>query len=65
MKTVVKDLFRKQDEFGEKEITVSGWIRNIRISKNFGFIELNDGTFFKNLQIDRKSVGRERVSCRV
>ena len=51
MKTVVKDLFRKQDEFGEKEITVSGWIRNIRISKNFGFIELNDGTFFKNLQI--------------
>ena len=51
MKTVVKDLFRKQDEFGEKEITVSGWIRNIRISKNFGFIELNDGTFFKYLQI--------------
>lgn len=51
MKTVVKDLFRKQDEFGGKEITVSGWIRNIRISKNFGFIELNDGTFFKNLQI--------------
>ena len=40
-----------QDEFGGKEITVSGWIRNIRISKNFGFIELNDGTFFKNLQI--------------
>ena len=51
MKTVVQDLFRKQDDFGGKEITVSGWIRNIRISKNFGFIELNDGTFFKNLQI--------------
>jgi len=30
---------------------VSGWIRNIRISKNFGFIELNDGSFFSNIQI--------------
>ena len=51
MKTVIKSLYRNTDEYGEKEITISGWIRNIRISKNFGFIELNDGTFFKNLQI--------------
>ncbi len=40
MKTVVKNLLRKQDEFGGKEITVSGWIRNIRISKNFGFYRI-------------------------
>ena len=46
MKTVVKKLFRNTDEFGGKEITVSGWVRTIRVSKNFGFIELNDGSFF-------------------
>lgn len=47
----VKDLFRKTDEYLEKEITIGGWIRKIRGSKNVCFIELNDGTFFKNLQI--------------
>ncbi len=51
MKTVIKSLYRNTDEHGGKEVTISGWIRNIRISKNFGFIELNDGSFFKNLQI--------------
>lgn len=51
MKTVIKSLYRSTAEYGGKEITISGWVRNSRISKNFGFIELNDGTFFKNLQI--------------
>ncbi len=51
MKTIVKKLFRETEAFGGKEITVSGWVRTIRISKSFGFIELNDGSFFKNLQI--------------
>lgn len=51
MKTVIKSLYRNTETYGEKQITVSGWIRNIRISKSFGFIELNDGSFFKNLQI--------------
>lgn len=51
MKTIVKKLYRETDAFGGKEITVSGWVRTIRVSKNFGFIELNDGSFFKNLQI--------------
>ncbi len=50
-KTVVKALYRQRSEFGGKEISVSGWIRTMRVSKNFGFIELNDGSFFKNLQI--------------
>ena len=45
----VKDLF-KNDYIG-KEITVSGWIRNHRKQKEFGFIDFNDGTYFKNLQI--------------
>lgn len=51
MKTVVKSIFRDADSFGNKEVTVSGWVRTIRVSKNFGFIELNDGSFFKSIQI--------------
>ncbi|MDD6040168.1 MAG: OB-fold nucleic acid binding domain-containing protein, partial [Clostridia bacterium] len=34
-----------------RECTVSGWVRTVRDSKAFGFIEVNDGTYFKNLQI--------------
>lgn len=45
----VKDLF-KSDYIG-KEVTVNGWIRNHRKQKEFGFIDFNDGTCFKNLQI--------------
>lgn len=47
----VKKLYRNKEEFKDSKVTVSGWVRTIRVSKNFGFIELNDGTFFKNLQI--------------
>ncbi|MCC8169102.1 MAG: asparagine--tRNA ligase [Oscillospiraceae bacterium] len=51
MKTVVKKLFRETEAYGGKEVTISGWVRTIRVSKNFGFVEVNDGSFFKNLQI--------------
>ena len=52
METVfVKQIFRNPDLYMNKEVELSGWIRTIRDSKKFGFIELNDGTFFKNLQI--------------
>ncbi|MGN0150540.1 MAG: asparagine--tRNA ligase [Clostridia bacterium] len=51
MKTVIKKLFRETENYGGKKITISGWVRTIRVSKNFGFIEINDGSFFKNLQI--------------
>ena len=47
----VKQLFRGPEEFLGKEIEVGGWVRTIRDSKALGVIELNDGTFFKNLQI--------------
>ena len=47
----VKDLFRKTKSYENKEIVLEGWVRTVRDSKNFGFIELNDGTFFKNVQI--------------
>ena len=49
--TEIKQIFRETEQFLEREIEVAGWIRNIRASKKFGFIELNDGTFFQNLQI--------------
>ncbi len=47
----IRQLFRKTDEYIGKEIEVQGWIRTLRDQKSFGFIELNDGTFFKNLQV--------------
>jgi asparaginyl-tRNA synthetase len=47
----IKKLFRNHEAYIDQNIRVSGWIRTIRDSKNFAFIELNDGTFFKNLQI--------------
>ena len=48
---LIKDLFRNSENYFSKEIKVSGWIRTVRDSKAFGFIEINDGSFFKNLQI--------------
>ncbi len=51
MKVTIKEVFAKPDEFIDKEIAVEGWIRTLRSSKKVGFIELNDGTFFTNLQI--------------
>lgn len=50
-KLTIRDLYRHSDEYFDKEITVEGWVRTVRASKAFGFIELNDGSFFKNLQI--------------
>lgn len=48
---IVKDLYSNIDNYTDKEIVIEGWVRTIRNSKTFGFIELNDGTFFKNIQI--------------
>ena len=47
----VKDLYRQTKSYENKKITIEGWVRTVRDSKTFGFIELNDGTFFKNVQI--------------
>ena len=49
--TTVKSIYRNTAEYANKEVTVGGWIRTMRASKNFGFIELNDGSFFKNIQV--------------
>ncbi len=49
--TAVKELFRNTSQYVDQEVTVSGWIRSVRASKAFGFIIMNDGTFFENIQI--------------
>ena len=50
-KVLVKDLYKESEKFSGKEITLAGWVRTARDSKTFGFIELNDGSYFKNIQI--------------
>lgn len=49
--TNIRDLYRKKEEYLDKEVSVGGWVRSIRGSKNFGFIVVNDGTFFEPLQV--------------
>lgn len=50
-RTQIKKLFLSPEIYGGKELVVAGWARTIRDSKSFGFIELNDGSYFSNLQI--------------
>ena len=47
----VRQLYRETEQFADQKITVRGWIRTNRGSNKFGFIELNDGSFFKSVQI--------------
>jgi len=47
----IKSLYRETNKYLDQIISVAGWVRTVRLSKDFGFIELNDGTFLKNLQI--------------
>lgn len=49
--TDIRELHREKDVYIGKEITVGGWVRNNRDSKNFGFLVINDGTFFEPLQV--------------
>ena len=47
----IKKLYRDPKTYIGTTVTVPGWVRTVRDSKTFGFIELNDGSFFKNLQV--------------
>ena len=49
--TEIRELYRNREAFADKEVTVGGWVRSNRDSKTFGFIVINDGTFFETLQI--------------
>ena len=68
----VKELYREKEQYIGKTVKVAGWIRTSRVSKNFGFIELNDGSFFKNMQIvfdekveNFKEVGKLAISSSI
>ena len=50
-RTKIAQIFADQERFGAQTVTVCGWARTIRDMKTFGFIELNDGSCFRNLQI--------------
>ena len=47
----IRKLFKNTTDYINKTISIEGWVKSLRDSKTFGFIELNDGTFFKNIQI--------------
>ena len=52
--TSVKELYRNRDSYTDKKVTVGGWVRGNRDSKSFGFLVVNDGTFFdfpKNMML--------------
>lgn len=58
-RTKVTQLFARMDELGGSEVTVAGWVRSIRDMKNFGFVVLNDGSCFKDVQV---VMNREKVA---
>ena len=49
--TDIRDLYRDREGYIGKEVTVGGWVRSNRDSKTFGFLVLNDGTYFETLQV--------------
>lgn len=49
--TDIRELYRNTQEYIGREVTVGGWVRNNRDSKTFGFLVINDGTFFEPLQV--------------
>ena len=47
----IRELYKNKEKYLDQKVTVGGWVRSIRDSKAFGFIVLNDGTFFNPLQV--------------
>ncbi len=50
-RTLIKSIYQDSEAFGGKSVTLGGWVRNLRDSKAFGFIDLNDGSYFKSIQV--------------
>jgi len=51
MDVVMKELLKKSKTYADQDVTVKGWVRNNRAQKEFGFIDLNDGTTFESVQV--------------
>lgn len=47
----IRDLYREQKEYLEKEVMIGGWLRSKRDSKSFGFLVINDGTFLNRCRL--------------
>src|SRR5574344_1789318 len=50
-KDEIKKIYDNLDLFSNKQVVVAGWVKSVRTSKDFGFIDLTDGTCFKTAQI--------------
>ena len=50
-RTKIAQLFADAEALGGATVTVAGWVRSVRDMKNFGFVTLNDGSCFKDLQV--------------
>ena len=67
----LKEIYKNPENFISQEVTVMGWARTVRDSKAFGFIELNDGSFFKSVQIvferekiaNYDEIAKQNVGC--
>ena len=70
-RTEISRIFADQDQYGGKTVTVCGWVRTIRDMKTFGFIELNDGSCFRSIQVvfeegsveNYKEIARQNVGA--
>ena len=64
MKTKIKQLFRQKESFADQSVTIMGWVRTNRAQAQFGFLNVNDGSFFENLQVvyDNTLVNFEEIS---
>ena len=60
-KTTIKDLYRDSEKYIGQEVEISGWVRTVRDSKTFGFIELNDGSFLNNCG-DNSGMGKRKMT---
>src|SRR6056297_9634 len=61
--TNIKKIFKKPELYYGQELNIKGWVRTIRTSKSIGFIEVNDGTFFDNIQVifDENLMNNEEI----
>ncbi|NCU26516.1 asparagine--tRNA ligase, partial [Candidatus Nomurabacteria bacterium] len=55
LKITNKDLYSEHRKYYDKDVALFGWIRNIRAQKNLIFIDFNDGTFFRSVQLVAES----------
>jgi len=63
----IKEIFDAPERFSQKQVTVCGWVKNLRDGKNFGFIDMNDGSCFLGIQVvfEREHLANYDEICRL